>query len=228
MVNKIDANIREIQRFFETLSIDIPFSQEKELGKFKIAYRQLHSLLIWNMIITGNQIPEDNYGKHFREGISDMSQGFALISMSLYKPARMMARSSIENVVRVSVAHRNGDYKVKSVYNLFDIALGLYKNSEQSHRILQQLHQEYGDLCRTVHSAEDKYLSLSIPFEEILKFDDEKFEMSVQSLTKSSSLINQFIFTIFERHMRQCEDHRSRDLILDSIPNDLKCAIRNT
>lgn len=220
-MKELNSGVAEIQQFVDTLSIDSPFSREGASRKFKTAYRQLHSLLIWNMVVTPAVLTEANYGKHFQEAVSDASQSFALISMSLYKPARMMARSAVENVIRVAVAHQEKDYKVKSVYALFDLALASHTGAPQSLAIIKQLKQLYGELCLTVHSAKEEHLALAVPFEQLLSFDQSQYDLTIEFLKRTASLLNQLIFSLFWQSLHAA-DHRNRDFVLDATPRALK------
>lgn len=152
--------ISEIRDFVEKFTADSFFKHPQNIAKFGTAYKHLHSLLIWSLLIERGEFPEAQFGAHPKEGISDLAHAFGLTTFSLYKPARMMARSGIENIVRTIVAEKNGDYKVKSIHSLFDNANDVLRDSSNSQNLIQNLRNLYGDLCLTVHSAHEDHLAL--------------------------------------------------------------------
>jgi hypothetical protein len=218
-----DVAVAEIKEFLETLAIDSPFSRASAASKYKLAYKKLHSLLVWNMVLSQKSLPQDKFGFHFHEGVSDVSQGYGLLALSLYKPARMMARSGVENFIRVAVAHRDGNYKARSVYELFDEARFLFGDSKEALSDILELQRCYGLLCLTVHSAAEDHLSLSVSFESQIEFDKTQFDLTVGLLEDCCGAINRLLFCLFSKNLYEA-DHRNRDLVLDTLPRLLKRA----
>jgi hypothetical protein len=213
--------VSEIRDFVERFSADTLLSRPKPTAKFTTAYKQLHALLIWSLLIQKGEFPDASYGVHPEEAISDASQAFALLSFSLYKPARVMARSAIENAVRVVVANAGADYGVKSVYVLFSHANDALTAEPIAKSIIAKLKTYYGKLCLTVHSAHEDHVALRIPFEKVFAFDEDQHELTLDLLSKTAAGINQLLYASFHAKLAKIE-HKNRDYVLDSLPRALK------
>lgn len=213
--------VDEIREFVEGFSADSFFQHPKATPKFTTAYKQLHALLIWSLLITKGEFPEEKFGVHPEECISDASQAFALLTFSLYKPSRVMARSSIENIVRVAVADAGGDHEVKSVYTLFDNAKATLNDDQIAKAIMVRLKVLYGELCLTVHSAHEDHVALRIPFEQVFSYDEERYFMTLSFLARTASGLNQLLYSRFSRKL-QMLPHKNRDFLLDTLPKSLK------
>jgi hypothetical protein len=221
----VSEAVAEIKEFVSTFKADSFFEYPKSTLKFQSAYKQLHSLLIWSLLIDRGDFPEDQYGIHPKEAISDVANAFALTTFSLYKPARVMTRSGIENIVRAVVSSLGGDYQVKSVYTLFDSAIALLSDKPIPRRLVCDLRVIYGELCLTVHSAHQDHVALRIPFEQAFSYEDKQFNLTVDFLSRSSSLINKLMFSVFTELLHSLE-HKNRDFVLDSLPKWLKRAVQ--
>jgi hypothetical protein len=137
-----------------------------------------------------------------------------------------MARSGVENIVRMVLAGAGGDYQVTSVYSLFDNANDALKNQAASRRLLGNLRALYSELCLTVHSAHEDHLALRIPFEKAFSYDEKQFALTIAFLSRASSNINQLLFSYFSDKLHNLE-HKNRDFILDSLPKSLKRTIQD-
>jgi len=214
-------SIDEIKKFVKGFSADSLFDYKKTSEKFSSAYKQLHALLIWNLLLPKGEFPNERYDFHFEECVSDISQAFSLLTFSLFKPSRVMARSSIENAVRVIVADAGGDHKVKSVHSLFDIAKENLDDDIITKSLISNLKSIYGELCLTVHSAHKDHIALRIPFEEVFSYDSSQYEMTIDLLRRTSSAINQALYGRFSSKLSRI-GHKNRDFLLDSLPKRLK------
>lgn len=214
----------EIQEFVESFKADSFFNHPKADKNFQPAYKQLHSVLIWSLLIEGGEFPEDKFGIHPKEAVSDLAHSFGLTAFSLYKPARVMLRSGIENVIRMIVANSGGDYKVSLVHSLFDGANEASKDDVASKKIIGNLRSIYRELCLTVHSAHDEHLALRIPFEQAFSYNENQYLLTVSFLLRATSSVNQVFFSYFSDMLHKLE-HKNRDFVLDSLPRSLKRAV---
>jgi hypothetical protein len=213
--------VEEIAIFVKGFTVDSLFDRPGKKPKFTTSYKQLHALLNWAIIFAGGDFTEEKFGDHPQEGISDISQAFALLTFSLYKPSRMMARSAIENIVRVIVADAGGDYKTKSVHALFDNAKALLADNLIELPIIHRMIALYGELCLTVHSGHQDHLALRIPFEKVFAYDDEQNTMTLEFLHRTATAMNQLLYSRFSQKL-QAIPHKNRDFVLDSLPKTLK------
>ncbi len=219
------ASVAEIKSYVEDFSVDSLFAHPKSALGFSTAYKQLHSLLIWTLLVEEKEFPEAQFGKHPIEGISDISQSFALLAFSLYKPARVMARSAIENIVRVVVADKGGDYQVKSVYALFDNATGILAGDATALAVLAKLKTLYSELCLSVHSAHPDHVALRVPFEKVFAYDEDQSLMTIKLLRLVALGLNQLLYARFSIKLSKIT-HKNRDTVLDSLPKAIKRAVQ--
>lgn len=224
-MSDISDAISEIRDFADSFLVDSLLSRSKLSASFSTSYKQLHALLIWSIVIDGGSFPKNSYGHHPKEAISDISQAYALVTFSLYKPSRILARSAIENITRVVVASKGGDYEVKSVYTLFDIAKDILEEDLLAVKILASLKVIYGELCLSVHSAHKDHVALRIPFEEVFAHDDTQSAMTVSVLRRAAASINQLLYVRFS-NMLSTIPHKNRDALLDSLPKSVKRAVQ--
>lgn len=218
--------VAEIRHFVKIFSADTFFEHAKATAKFSTAYKQLHSLLIWSLLIEEGAFPEKDFGVHAEEAVSDAAQAFALLTFSLYKPSRVMARSAIENIIRVIVAEAGGDYDVNSVYSLFDGANAVLFDDKIAKPLVTRLRTLYGELCLTVHSAHEDHVALRIPFEKVFSYDEEQYQLTVGLLCRTASGLNQLLYARFFQKLGTLA-HKNHDFVLDSLPKMLKRSVQS-
>lgn len=218
--------VSEIRSFVEDFKADSVFSNSITSSSYSLACKQLHALLIWSILIEDGKFPSKDYGLHPKEGISDISQAYALLTFSLYKPARVMARSAIENLVRVVVAGAGGDFEVKSVYILFDNAKAVLNCDPTAKGLLAKLKALYAELCLTAHSAHKDHVALRIPFELVFAHDQDQCLMTIDVLKRVASNLNQILYARFFDRLPGIT-HKNRDVLLDSLPRALKRAVQS-
>jgi hypothetical protein len=145
--------------------------------------------------------------------------------LGYYKPARNSARSAIENVIRSCLFLRKVEAdKILSTYELFATAKSTFGAEPQMAKLISQLENQYKELCKTVHSAKVDYMSLSIPFEVLNKFDKAKYTTNVDLLRKVCATSNQTMFWLLHGELRRA-GHINEDFVRDAIPRTLKRAV---
>ncbi|MHA6768176.1 hypothetical protein [Sphingobium ummariense] len=168
--------------------------------------------------------PDSEELVYFKECLSDISHAYFLNLGSLYKSARSSLRSGIENAVRVALINKGVNVKkIASVFELFNEAKSIYKNDVFVHSFLIKLNAIYADLCRSVHSSDANYLSLSVPFERLSKFDETQFIAENDRLRDVCSVINQCAFWMWHDKLSSA-GHANEDMVLDAVPRTVKRA----
>lgn len=222
-MRKLDIEIAEIEDFIDNLRFSsIMGSTDQHRRQFKLAYKQFHALLVWGIVM--DTLVDDSSGSstYFRETLSDMSHSFLLTLMHVYKPARMSLRSGIENFVRSLLLIRGVDpTQISSVFELFAEAKLQYKDEDVVLSNVNELHRNYVELCKTVHSTKIDYMSLSVPFEHICVFQNGRYTATVRCICSVSSAANQAMFFLWHSHLGRI-GHRNEDLVRDAIPRALK------
>lgn len=228
-MNKINDDLKEIEKFLSEISFSAHgLASEAGLPVFKASYKQFHALLVWGLIAEAQPASSRLFKTYFREALSDISHAYALTLFNLYKPARMSLRSGIENVVR-SILLLQGVKadEIATVYGLFDrIKLYFSGDATISARI-HKLAASYADLCKTAHSAKTDYMSLTVPFNNIIKFQNAKFNSNLGQIRDVSATVNQNLFWIWHLELRLV-GHTNSDLVRDAVPRTLKRAATAT
>ena len=224
-MSKINDDMREIEKFLSEISFSTHgLASEAGRSLFKASYKQFHALLVWGLVAEAQPASSRSFKTYFREALSDFSHAYALTLFNLYKPARISLRSGVENFVR-SILLLQGIKadEIVTVYGLFDcIKLHYSSDSTISGRI-HKLTASYADLCKTAHSAKTDYMSLTVPFNNILTFQNTKFNGNLGQIRDVSATVNQILFWIWHLELRLV-GHANSDLVRDAIPKNLKRA----
>lgn len=224
-MRKLDSDIVEMDEFISTWKINNPINIDGELtAKLKSSYKQFHSLLVWGLVSEKIFLEDDHIKLYFTELLSDLSHSLLLTLAGFYKPARSSLRSAIENSIRVFLISKKIDVSdILSVHELFGIAKKEFSDDRIVLRLLNDLHNEYGELCKSVHSAKIDYLSLTIPFEKLSIFQRTPYLSNVDKLRCVSSLLNQGVFWLWGQHLA-IAGHGNEDIVRDSLPRGIKRA----
>lgn len=193
----------------------------KPTAQTKLLYRRFYALLVYDYLISGSDLSEDSK-LYAKECFSDLSHGFFLTTISLYKPALTSVRSSVENCIRFSLLLNGSDAtKIESVYELFDVANVLYASRKQQKARLNHLRGIYRELCKTVHSASSDYMNLNVPFGTMLIFDDEKFDENQKVLSDVCHFVGELLFIELNSLVRKCH-HKHQDILSDAVAKSVR------
>jgi hypothetical protein len=225
-MNKLEHDLVEIETFVSSFHVKSPITSSAEnRSKFKSTYKQFHAMLIWSVVAEAQPqkaLPTKTY---IRETLSDLSHAVFLTLLGIYKPARAALRSAVENFIRVLLLMRDRDVSgIGTVYNLFAQAKAEFKNDAQMLKYIHQLEASYGELCKTVHSAKVDYMSLTVPFERLSRFDTSRYQRNLDHLRNVCALANQAMFWLWHRKLGVA-GHLNDDLVRDAVPRSLKRAI---
>jgi hypothetical protein len=223
-MSKIDSDLEEISAFLRCWTPSYPDLSEKSIrAKAKSSYKQFHSLLVWGLVLDSVGITK-NAKLYFTECLSDISHAYFLNLCSLYKSSRSSLRGAIENGIRVLLIDKEVEVvSIVSVSDMFARAKAECQADSVALAIVKRLHQLYGELCKSVHSSNTDYLSLTVPFEKLSEFEDQAFSKNSAFLRDVSSALNQCAFWIWEGHL-SLVGHANSDLVRDAIPRSLKRA----
>lgn len=221
-MRKLEADLREISEFISSPKIQTPNIKNTNLQScIKSSYKQFHALLVWGLVIREDEKENSELSLYFTECLSDISHSYLLNLYSLYKSSRSSLRSGIENAVRVVLLDKKESVTdVSSVYELFAL---LKKNYSDVHYKdpIYHLHQSYGELCKSVHSAKLNYLSQTIPFDNLSLLDEAEFISNNEMLRKSCSSLNQMLFLTWDTKLKLA-GHANEDLVRDALPKGVK------
>ncbi|GJE27231.1 hypothetical protein [Methylobacterium organophilum] len=221
--------VADIHAFIEGISFEDVLADGACKQTFAQAYKYVHALLIWHEAVANPKKPvaDAQAVLQFRELLSDLAACQVLLLLGMYKPARMMLRSSIENILR-TVAHEQGFLTsgAKFTYELITLVRSSKIGADGSpvKNDLNQLIQMYSDLCSYAHAADEAKLALRVPLESVSRFDKSQYESLVDGLKYVSQRTNKIMFVMYASKLRLVH-HSQRDYILDALPKALKAAI---
>lgn len=218
--HKPDLGLKELKSFIETAKLDASALAEVN-SETKGVYRKFYALLVFDYLLQ-ETLQDDDQKVYAREAISDMSHGFFLTCIGLYKPARTSARSAIENLVRFLLLHRGVDaMSINSVYELFDEANAIFSTDRKQLGRIHQLRSIYRELCKTVHSSSADYMNLEVPFNTMLTFDRDKFAANRNIVRDSCKTAGELLFIEFNS-LVQSAHHTQKDILSDSVSSSVR------
>lgn len=218
--HKSEHGLAELKSFIDSVKLDAR-ALSKPSTETKGVYKKFYSLLIFDYILQENILAaiEKAYAK---EAVSDMSHGFFLSCVGIYKPARTSVRSAIENFIRFLVLHRGVDaLSIRSVFDLFDQANSQFKSEPRQKTRIGKLRGVYKELCKTVHSSSADYMNLEVPFGTMLRFDQEKYQSNIDVVRECCSVFGEILFVEFHDLILKSH-HTHRDHISDGVAKSVR------
>lgn len=214
--------LTQIKQFIEKLEIASDNINPKSALQ-KSLYKQFHALLVWNHLSNTDLIDESS--EYFlRESISDSSVAYFLTSIGVYKQSRTCLRSAIENAMRSIVANSGADVsKFNTIPELFKFA----KTTSEIKSFTDScdyLYSQYKNLCLTVHSAAIEYMSLVVPFSEIIDINIDEANGNFVLIKNVYSKINEVMYVSYGSVLPRAY-YKHADAILDALPSSLKSEV---
>ncbi|MBO9429681.1 hypothetical protein [Sulfitobacter sp. R18_1] len=224
--HKPDEGLQELKRFIETAKLDASALRDID-AETKVLYRKFYALLVFDHLLQGSlsDAIQKNYA---RETVSDLSHGFFLTCIGLYKPARTSARSAIENLIRFLLLHRGVDaMSITAVYALFEEANRTFLADEEQFKRIGRLRSVYSELCKTVHSSSADYMNLEVPFNTMLTFDKGKFSDNRDIVRECCTIVGELLFVEFDS-LVQSAHYTHRDILSESVSKSVRREARSS
>lgn len=211
--------ISDIKSFIEGLQLqsDGIVSSNKDA---RTLYRRFHALLIWHHLSDRDEF-SDQTRMYAHECVSDASAAYFLTSIGIYKAARISLRSSIENIYRVVISEAGDvvtDYD--TVPALLKRAKEVGRTANQKNR-LDRLYASYGNLCLTVHSVGQEFMSLRVPFERMMDYDPGAASGNFNTMSEVFREMNDVMFIEMAHHLKLI-DFKNADLLRDAVAAAIK------
>lgn len=218
--HKPEIGLETLKRFIETTKLDATAFVDAN-SETKGLYRKFYALLVFDYILQKN-LQDGNQKIYAKEFVSDLSHGFFLTCIGLYKPALTSARSGIENLVRFILLHREVDaMSITSVYSLFDEANKTYEDDSEQKKRIGKLRTTYKDLCKTVHSSSSDYMNLEVPFNTMLTFNEGKFSENRDIVTYICKVAGELLFVEFA-NLVQSSHYKHNDILSESVSKSVR------
>lgn len=222
--HKPDVGIDELKSFIKSVRIDVS-GLDESAEAVKQLYKKFYAILILDFALQ-KSLSDGPKKTYAREAVSDISHGVFLSLIGLYKPARTSLRSGIENFVRLSLFLKGVDaLKVKDVTKLFESANEAYKDDANQKNRIGSLRSIYVELCKTVHSTDEEYMNLNVPFASMLVYDRDKFKYNNKNAVECCKKMVQFLF-VESADAVQGLHHSLRDTLFEAVPKAVKAEVR--
>ena len=170
----------------------------------------------------------DKQLKFLTESCSDLGNVLFIMSHGAYKAVNMMLRSSIETFIKGFVLDEIPDIDIeKIVFNLFNRSADLnYFNNLKQKKLLGQLKQIYGELCKDVHTATENNMQNITALVHFPNFDLDAAKKTSNNLTQ---LVNIFLTLLSLKYNEYFHAmyHRNKSVIILSIPKSYRPLIMN-
>ena len=225
----INENVKDIHDFISSLSIDSPIKEKENAKKYSTAYRYFHSLLIWReaLVRPGQKGINLDALLQYEELLSDLAYAQVLLLAGMYKPSRMMLRSSIENILRtIAIETGLAIAGVKFTYELTTLIRSspIGSNDSPVRSDLNAIISMYSALCVYTHAASREFLALRVPFKDLTKFDQFEFDSISSDYKVAVQNFNRIIFYLYKACLVGIP-HKQIDFALDALPKKLKKAL---
>ncbi|WP_159392745.1 hypothetical protein [Methylobacterium sp. C1] len=224
-MSNIDGYVTEVHNFISSLSFESPLSVSLNRKIYVGVYKYVHALLLWREALNqaGSAVSADAV-LQFDELLSDLASTQVLALGGLYKPARMMMRSSVENMLRV-IALEQGFVTsgAKFTFELITLvkASALADANSPVRSDLSSIVDSYSALCVYTHAASEEFLSLRVPMRTISHFDQSEFEDLFSEMKNLAQRYNRLIYRMYHKELARIAP-KSQDFILDALPKKLK------
>lgn len=220
----VDRELARIAEFLTRLDLS-SVAQVDASDQAKDLYRKFHALLCWQTVLKSD--PDFTENERFEECLSDFSAGYLFLITSAYKPSIASVRSGIENLVRSLLLLKGVSVdSIDAVWELFSVARAHFVALGQDPIVqrIDALHSKYGELCKTVHSADVEYMSLRVPFERVFEFDEISFGEARQLISDTFRIAIELIFLVAHEKLVLVH-HRIADEIRDALSPSTKALV---
>lgn len=117
----------------------------------------------------------ENQYDFLQESCSDIGQAFFLLFQGCYKGAKLLLRSSIENILKgICLDEDLSLPQTKSVYEIFDKAKESKAFADVRAKLLDNIHNEYALLCQDAHTADKTHMASITALNDFPSFDEQQ------------------------------------------------------
>jgi hypothetical protein len=229
--NATDKQLSDLLEYLSKYNLNKIVASPKHKALLKSIIKRYLALVTWQAELkskkpSGFKSPEDlkQFHLYFEETISDICQSIFLWSQGLYKPASLILRSGIENFLKCIGLYDN--QKILNLSSTYDL-IAIIKDTQvitsttHSRREFVKIHQQYKELCSSVHTSNSNHMSLTTAIGKFPQFNESK----AKSLAKRYKVILISICTLlcfmFPRGYKKMH-HKNLDVISDILSKSVK------
>lgn len=162
MSREVEQDFEKVVQFYNNYSMSDITMQESVIKQLKCMHKKLYSYMIFLEEQEKAGTFDEMTLAYQKEVVSDMIMAFFCWSNGVYKPAKLLMRSGIENFVKAMVyTYCPKIVQNKNVYEVFELAKKqspFFDSYSAMH--FDNIHAKYSDLCATVHGSMDKLANI--------------------------------------------------------------------
>ena len=213
------AELNDFVRFVSLGSLGLDASEEVN----RTMYRKFYGVLVFDFLLQKHF--DDGLAKeHVREAVSDLSHGFFLSCVGLYKLGKVSLRNGIENFLKFWVLAKGTPPSDKETWAWFACAKGV-ASEDETHKRIDQLRSADAELCNVVHSTNRDYMNLRVPFNQMFSFEADRFEQNRMLVIQCCSGILDVLFIEFEQLVWEAGPAH-QDVLHESVTRKAREAVR--
>jgi hypothetical protein len=162
------------------------------------------------------------FWQYLEEIISELGSTLFLLANGLYKPAKLVMRSTLENFFKITASLHSPDvYAKKSTYEVIELAKQseIFKESPEK-GIFASLHSCYVSLCKSVHTADPENMQKI----SALGYFPNINNTELSETTKTYNLITSSYIAILALLFRETfhkVHYKNKDIIQSSIAKNI-------
>jgi hypothetical protein len=233
MSANIKNEFKELTSYLDEYSLHKIVDEKTFRATLKSIYQRYHALLVWNANIEGAAVWKDNAKKdeqfraYAKECTSDACQSVLLFVQGFYKPAYLILRSSIENIIKaIGIAEDQNVLSLTSVFEIIEVVkyTNIIQSSKSAKKQFSRLKADYTTLCKYVHTADSAHMSHT-SVAGVFPFLDKIQAASFDSIFRSVMVGECSLLCILLRKRLKRMHHKHLDMIMDIVPRDTKLEI---
>lgn len=236
MSREASQDFELLKEYISSYKIAPNLENPRYVALCKEMHRHYLALLIWsseakfgdgkNFLST---IPEELIAR-IQESISDMGSSLFCWLHGTYKPANIMIRSSIENLIRgIGSIESSEIEKEKNAFKLFELSksTAIFNKSPSIRSCLNALHGDYATLCADVHTATIENMASISSLADFPRIDITEADNCKNTWVRVSKNLITLLNLSFSEFFHGMH-HRNREIILDSIHREMRPLIYST
>ena len=217
MSREVEQDFEKVVQFYNDYSMSDITEQEGIEKQLKCMHRKLYSYMIFLGEQENAGIFDETTLAYQKEVVSDMIMAFFCWSNGVYKPAKLLLRSGIENFVKAIVyTYCPEIVQNKNVYEVFELAKkqSPFLDAYSAMRF-DNIHAKYADLCATVHGSMDKLASIG----GLIRFPCYDITEANETYDDYVKVIDEYLASVYYIYYEQVyKMHEfNRDLFLQGV-----------
>ena len=225
MGREIQNDFDELWAFLKEYNLKEPLNVEKFKIQLKTQHKKLYAVMIYMCELDfQNSNDFQSLSKSYvKETLSDLIQSLFCWCNGMYKPGFLSLRSAIETFMKAVIGNKDDSIFIeKSMYAVFNRAKeNDWFNSSIGKKYFEYIRNNYGELCKSVHSAMLTNLEHISSVGILPKYNSDKSKQFYNLFNSTLNCILAFILLNCDESCKKMH-HANKQAFLDAIPKDIK------